>query len=231
MTGRSLPIPFSAPMVQALLREIAEPGTGKTQTRRVIDFPGIEKVSEFAPVATDPLGRRVFEMKEGGKHVARPIGRGLVEYHYWPKYAVGDRLYVREHWRTYSTLDGDAPRNIEGVRVWYEADEGYKPKSRFRQGMHMPRWASRITLDVTEVRVERLQDIGTADVMAEGIAHEGPGYAAPGHSWLGSPEAAYRHLWDAINGPGAWDANPWVAAYSFIPRLGNIDEAENDDRA
>jgi hypothetical protein len=107
----------------------------------------------------------------------------------------------------------------------------------------MPRWASRLTLTVTDVRVERLQDCSEDDAIAEGIEpvlceplagwrsyeviHTGPhkGKAHP-HSLVPNAEAvtSYRELWDSINGPGAWDANPWVTAISFSCEMRNIDQ-------
>lgn len=93
--------------------------------------------------------------------------------------------------------------------------------------MFMPRWASRITLEVTSVRVERLQDISEADAMAEGITY-GPTFDEEGRSggyhWDRSREdedvyptavQAYRQLWMGINGPDSWDANPWVWVLEF----------------
>jgi len=76
--------------------------------------------------------------------------------------------------------------------------------------IHMPRWASRITLEVTGVRVERLQDISEADAMAEGAP-----WAACGSPQEGSQKAGYARLWESINGPGSWDANPWVWVVEF----------------
>lgn len=78
----------------------------------------------------------------------------------------------------------------------------------------MPRWASRITLEVTSVRVERLQDISEADAIAEGIGQEA--VAAFQRSGVDRPAGfAYRDLWEQINGPGSWDANPWVWVVEF----------------
>ncbi|MDN4590223.1 hypothetical protein DBA29_17165 [Xenophilus aerolatus] len=92
---------------------------------------------------------------------------------------------------------------------------------RWRPSIHMPRWASRILLEVTGVRVERLQDISEADALAEGVtplpgadmwtaggASDGPLHAA-------RPQWAYRRLWDQINGAGSWAANPWVWVVEF----------------
>ena len=78
----------------------------------------------------------------------------------------------------------------------------------------MPRWASRITLEVTGVRVERLQDISVADAKAEGVEW----FRSGGVECPGMPETAieaYRNLWESINGPGSWDANPWVWVVEF----------------
>ena len=87
---------------------------------------------------------------------------------------------------------------------------------------YSPRWASRITLEVTGVRVERLQDISEADVLAEGIAKWPLGYrvavsGAPRHESRSfeTPTGAYRWLWESINGPGSWDANPWAWVVEF----------------
>ena len=83
--------------------------------------------------------------------------------------------------------------------------------------IHMPRWASRITLDITSVRVERLQDISEADAMAEGITRRGAACHIEGEHGFAAPTASevYQQLWTAINGPGSWDANPWVWAVEF----------------
>ena len=103
--------------------------------------------------------------------------------------------------------------------------------------IHMPRWASRLTLAVTEVRVERLQDISEADAVAEGMPEFGafcevldPGKlnaagetAAQTASRLRWPQRWFASLWKDINGAEAWAANPWVAAISFTAHRGNID--------
>lgn len=84
--------------------------------------------------------------------------------------------------------------------------------------IHMPRWASRITLEITSVRVERLQDISEADALAEGIVRQpdgGYGLADTTHYHFTDPRQSYFSLWEAINGDGSVDANPWVWAVSF----------------
>jgi hypothetical protein len=93
--------------------------------------------------------------------------------------------------------------------------------------MHLPRWGSRLTLFVTAVRIQRLQDISEEDAQAEGW----PPVAERASSGLAEirdayPIGWYAHLWNTINGAGAWEKNPWVAAYSFRPILENIDAIE-----
>jgi hypothetical protein len=80
----------------------------------------------------------------------------------------------------------------------------------------MPRWASRITLKVTDVKVERLQDISEADAIAEGVECFDQGCSVEGLRGLYDyPESAFAALWESINGEASWDANPWVVAYTF----------------
>lgn len=188
---RNLPILFSAPMVRATLREIEQPGTGKTQTRRVLL----------------PLPRRTifFDPKTAGPDQFQP-----------PRYAIGDLLYVREGWHAARSLDNTSPRDIpRDADIEYAATaRSYAEiglKGKLRPGMFLPRWASRITLIVTDVRVQRLQAISYADVEAEGIV-------PPSGS-------AFSTLWDTLNAKRGcgWDMNPWVAAYTVKPILGNID--------
>lgn len=216
-----LPILFSAPMVRALLREIERPGTGKTQTRRVLTADCDEPpalVHDGAIIAYDD-GDRSYR---------------------WPNTkAVGDRLYVREAWRCEARLDQRAPReiatNYPGIKYIATAEpDDFGIEGKFRQAMHMPRWASRITLIVTDVRVQRLSELSEADAIAEGIERNPHGN---GDQWLNypagssaagwmDPRKSFRTLWDSINdarGYG-WAANPWVAAYTFRPILGNIDQ-------
>jgi hypothetical protein len=98
----------------------------------------------------------------------------------------------------------------------------------------MPRWASRITLRITDVRVERLQDISDADARAEGVVsrristgdartgcRDAFGLACDDNAWASSAVQAYQALWEQINGPGSWDANPWVWVICFETGAGN----------
>ena len=79
----------------------------------------------------------------------------------------------------------------------------------------MPRWASRITLEITSVRVERLQDISEADALAEGVTDDGSLVTDLAGNDRGGAFAAFATLWEVINGAGSWDDNPWVWAIEF----------------
>lgn len=221
-----LPILFSAPMVRAILREIEQPGTGKTQTRRTFhhkkNLPSGGAWHQPFPDAV-PNGWVYADRKRAFDTMRS-------------RYCVGDRLYVREAWRAEADFDEVAPRDMfEDTPIAYEASPSFAhiAMGSFRQGMHMPRWASRITLIVTEVRVQRLQDISEGDAVAEGIEHvtttsSGRFYQNfdnPGCPIL--PVGSCRSLWNSINAERApWESNPWVAAYTFLPILGNIDQIE-----
>jgi len=196
------PIIFSAPMVRALL------DGRKTQTRRVLK----------KPAAMDALA--VF----GSKFLTLPGNIDLIGY------APGDRLYVREAF-SYEALDVD--RN-GFMPPWYWAD-GNPSSGNFtrpKPSIHMPRWASRLTLTVTEVRVQRLQEISAADSIAEGVECDtctAMGQSAcHGRGCFASIDA-YRHLWNSLHGPDAWDANPWVVAVSFTVDRRNIDAIPRQD--
>lgn len=155
------------------------------------------------------------------------------------RFAEGDRLYVREEWFTTPAYDDQKPADMggdqpvmfkaDGATVnWAEADGSRV--GRRRAGMHMPRWASRLTLIVTDVRVERLQDCSEEDAIAEGIIEYEPteeepaefAYVDGGDIW-NNARSAYAALWNSINGADAWEANPWVVAVTFTVEQRNID--------
>lgn len=226
-----LPIPFSAPMIRALI------DGRKTQTRRTFtSLRGRQcrHISEFG--RSDTPGYDWHFRDDGMRWHDLRHAELLPRL----KYRTGDRLYVREHWRCEARYDDSKPSGLkDGIPIYYVADPDPRDSEpgcagRFRQGMHMPRWASRLTLTVTDVRVERLQDISEADAVEEGIECYGGmdpdccGYlnyannSSDGY-WL-PPVESYASLWNAINGPGAWDANPWVMAVSFSVHHGNIDQ-------
>lgn len=212
MTDR--PIIFSAPMVRALL------DGRKTQTRRIYKVPAGSYVEQG----------RVWAMTDGCAHGDAAL-----------PYAPGDRLYVRE---AHALVPSTAYRMSPGVPyavndedgsqacVYREGWERSKP-GQWRPSIHMPRWASRLTLTVTEIRVQRLQDISEADAVAEGIERlkSGRGFYDPTVSkaavrfgeWTSTAKQGFSRLWNSLHGPEAWDANPWVVAVSFTVEQRNID--------
>ncbi|AUQ92823.1 hypothetical protein PhaeoP24_04265 (plasmid) [Phaeobacter inhibens] len=234
------PILFSAPMVNAILREIRTPGAGKTQTRRLLKIKGKPGFFQFGVSDTrgyDWTFRRKDHVWEDFRHddlmKLLPVQSG-------------DRLFVREHWKACSQMDGIAPRNMsKGEPVFYLADSMVRElgcmmikPGKHRQAMHMPRWASRITLDVTEVRVQRLQDIDGPDSANEGcqlnhwITGVYPEFDRGVEADNKTLVRKFSELWDSINGtprkPGgadiSWASNPWVMAITFTPYFCNIDQ-------
>jgi len=235
------PIPFSAPMVQALLREIEAPGTGKTQTRRIIKQASM--IDRECNDVVRPFG-------DGSYFMCAADGTHMNGQFNCPHGKPGDLLYVRERWSGEHWFSNFKPsdrllmtnenRLVSLIpETWYWADgspssgDWEKPRS----GMHMPRWASRITLEVTDVRVQRLQDISEEDAKAEGVellsSDFGSGYAnymsavcADGkHGTLfASPVRSFLSLFQSINGEKIIEANPWLWAVTFTPHLINVDE-------
>lgn len=213
-----LPILFSAPMVRALLREAQAPGTGKTQTRRAIPQAMQDAYDNYddwcsnvsAGVPTSRQWEREFFLER-------------------IRIRLGDRLWCRE---TYTTTRHDKAvyradaRDQTGAR-WSSIAVGDPLREvKWRPSIFMSRRHSRLTLYVADVRVERLQDLSEEDARAEGIECDTDGwrdYQMPSTQCCADPVSSYRTLWDSINGPGSWDENPFVAAYTFAVRLGNID--------
>lgn len=189
---KELPIRFSGPMVKAIL------DGSKTQTRRVVkqDRDGL---LDCKPT---PAWDAFWQC------VACPYGKP------------GDRLWVRETFgiddEDGSVLyfaDPDTAQNAEHARI---CEDRYP---RRRPSIHMPRWASRILLEITDVRVERVQDISEADAQAEGIEYSErfAGYCIgmAEHYHSHDPRLSYASLWESINGPDSWAANPWVWVVEF----------------
>lgn len=217
---RDLPIPFSPPMVRALL------AGSKTETRRQIKDA--------------PEGFHMDRVGPTGFQWTAPPGSPRIPF--TPRYSVGDRLWVREAWRADKSWDAVPPRDIFPIaRIHHEAGGNAWPDAgKLRPSMFMPRWASRLTLVVTEVAVERLKDITHAGALAEGVEMESadpPFYYVPGiwpHSITGvgiedgkdHAQRSYFKLWDHINGEGAADQNPWVTVTRFRVIKENIDTVE-----
>ena len=134
------------------------------------------------------------------------------------KFFRGDRLWVRETWADIAA-DPSCDLHATGIKTAYRAtdDDEFTIPPRWRPSIHMPRWASRMTLIVTDVRVQRLQDISEADAEAEGWKAPPPGVIG----W--SPVGWFADLWGQIHGPDAWAANPWVCALTFTVHRCNIE--------
>ena len=218
------PILFSAEMVRAIL------DGRKTQTRRVMKvqpYPdSIVTVEHYNQTVIDRHG----DMQPGPEVFGAHWDDG--EYGLRCPYgAPGDFLWVRETW---APLPGCVVLNVafyraDGEHVVLDDGDGFtavnkdgSEKSPWRPSIHMPRWASRMTLEVKSVRVERLQDISEDDARAEGAtpATEPPTAAAlmtavGRGAWFMPHRSAFANLWNTINGPGAWDANPWVWVIGF----------------
>lgn len=203
------PILFSKPMVLALLA-----GT-KTQTRRVVKP---QPAGKFIGLLERPI-RSMQEAPVLRAWFGAGPGEGTSVEVTCPQGKTGDQLWVREAWRADSDFDGMPPRDLgEGAHVWYEAGaglsglRGLSRQGKLRPSMFMPRWASRITLEVTGVRVERLQDISEVDARAEGCRCNEDTLAETGFATY---RDAYKALWETINGDTSWDLNPWVWAIEF----------------
>lgn len=126
----------------------------------------------------------------------------------------GDKLWVKEKWGYIDFENGADFNAAESAIAYWASGEQIPIKNRWRHQRYMPRWASRIWLEITSVRMERLQDISNDDARAEGVL---PAYAGQCVS-LGHPFNAlplFRELWGHINGSGSWDANPWVWVIGF----------------
>ena len=211
MTDR--PIIFSAPMVNALL------SWRKSMTRRILKPP--YGTLEFLGNGNwKPIYTRVFP---------------------------GDRLWCREglvcatenmgEFTSFADVVCYAEDGSTALRDYQMVKWPWKRET--LNARFMPRWASRLTLIVTDVRVQRLQDISEADAAAEGIeqARSGrfydPTMSKSAAAHLGGmfygPRPAFEALWTSIHGPDAWDANPWVAAISFETHKCNIDQMPGGD--
>lgn len=140
----------------------------------------------------------------------------------------GDRLWVREAWAADAQVDAVAPRDLsQGEPIHYPADGAVRQTGcamitpgKGRPSIHMPRWVSRILLEVTAVRVERLQDITEEQARAEGCTADDdpfwhPTYNDPDSGGRPSHRNTFEYLWGEINGADAWAANPWVWVVEF----------------
>ncbi|MHB0992639.1 MAG: ASCH domain-containing protein [Burkholderiales bacterium] len=180
------PILFNAEMVRAIL------GGRKTQTRRIAKNIRLHVCGE----------REDYEIAHKGLNLWIKKSSDTIQQ-FCPYGKIGDLLWVRETHAIWSDGMSDG--------VTYKADDG-NYIGKWRSSIHMPRWASRITLQITDVRVERLQGISQDDAQNEGwkpLAKDGKNPATL------DPISWYRDLWDRINGAGSWDTNPFVWVIEF----------------
>jgi hypothetical protein len=207
------PIIFSGPMIRAVLEG------RKTQTRRVINpFPYLPDEVEKANMeyGIDTKNRCVFRWLTGGET--------YVECSYGQP---GDQLWVRETWA--AVWPGEVEVPLQNCNIEFRADlpvdctdypggwpaseaRGYDGCPKWRASIHMPRWASRIMLEITGVHVERLHDISESDAIAEGVTSA---IAGVKEGW--EYRFAFRDLWECINAKRefGWESNPWVWVISF----------------
>lgn len=238
MTDR--PILFSGPMVRAILEG------RKTQTRRALTrLRSKGAISDFGPSTTAGFDWHFRDQDMRWHDVSR---ERLFEVLPWK---IGDRLWVRE---AFSPAPEDPPPSNDRQTLWNiafaagghrfaTAPSGYNPTlynyERWSPSIHMPRWASRLTLVVTDVRIQRLRDISDDDALSEGITEaedDAWGIMYSG-TWFNYP-IPYKHLrhyateaffdlWDSINGERhscSVRDNPWVVAITFKPHHCNIDK-------
>lgn len=224
---RERPVLFAGEMVRAIL------SGQKTQTRRIVK-PQPDNTSQWdwQWMRTEESDRPEWLLWSS------MVGDGGC----WdcPYGDPGDRLWVRETWHAQRCFDEKSPSAIEDAAtlagyaptaeypacgLWYAADgshrrwcPGKETKGKKRVSIHMPRWASRITLRINRVRVERLQDITYTDALAEGTPD---GKYERGDPWIAETSAGdvklheFEKLWESINGKGSWGENPWVWVIKF----------------
>lgn len=211
---RERPILFSGPMVRAIL------AGEKTVTRRAVKwrvtmFPeGVTEPSDHPGAPTwEPHSEHVVghEHPDGTIFCGAPVLRCPA--------LDGDRLWVRETWlphehddhadiATYRAdhADGPVPEKVQQYR---------EVRGRWKSGRSMPRIASRITLEVVDVRIERLHAIDDADALREGVKHYDPVHLWDVPEPPFAPREVFTRLWCAINGDASWRSNPWVWRIEF----------------
>ena len=231
------PILFSAPMVRALL------DGRKTMTRRLSWRKA--KPKEFMSKGD----RLEYEYVDGQAVAVGECFKPTI----WQRVKPGDRLYVRETFcQLYDSDSGGKPTGA--LKTYYRASSPkimqYAPECeevteiKWRPSIHMPRWASRLTLAINATRIERLQDISTQDCWSEGIDGDGDADRCPicnytpkdsavsmdHHLCKGqgprSPVLLFSDLWDSLHGKGAWEENPELVVLSFGVHECNIDQMD-----
>lgn len=249
---KARPILMSAPMVRASMPIGNLPGR-KTQTRRIVK-------PQPTPLSEKTWDWRASKYQGFNWTMPHDFSDFLLSF--CPHGKPGDLLWVREafalendgeYYGENMPKDGRPMKHVDGIHdisnpyhliPRYRAtepephivtekqfDDG-DDRTRWKPSIHMPRWASRLTLEITAVRVERLQDISEEDAEAEGILDGGclscgrSSYVEPCSCSLPSPSFrdGYAHLWHSLNGSDSWSANPWVRALTFKVHQLNVDE-------
>ena len=208
MATQYKPILFSTEMVQAILEG------RKTQTRRLHGLDEIKKnPNDWTFYYFSKDDKRTFA------HFRKQEDNKIKSIFGTSPYQIGDILWVRETWQT--TWN----ENKKSWDIIYKADGGYWIDDdgimKWKPSIYMPKKAARIFLEVTNVRVERLQDITEEDAIAEGIervsiapfVHRFKNYLC-NNKFIG-PKESFKTLWMKINGIDSWKANPWVWVYEF----------------
>lgn len=225
--AKERPILFSAPMVRAIL------SGQKTVTRRALKVqPHIDASGNFC-VGGANYGQDIY---------GKPVTKHFVSSN-CPHGKPGDRLWVRETWGVIShdfdehgnmiNWNPDRPASpiremrfgcgyysghviyrADGEAAWAGDDDGGgDDRSAWKPSIHMPRIASRVLLEITDVRVERLQDISEEQALAEGVMSCKQDIDPDGNDY--SPQELFPGLWTMINGDGSWQSNPWVWVVEF----------------
>lgn len=209
---KARPILFSGDMVRAML------DGRKTMTRRIVK-PQPDAIHDGWPYWHIGGYRAYLHM--GGTD---PLRSGSHNPLQCPYGRPGDVLYVNEAWRTESDYYNDLkPRELSGEEtILYDADADWSANhtvGRYRHARFMPKWASRITLLIEDVRVERLQEISEADAMEEGAEP----VLVPPDGGSCPHRQGFLELWESLHGSDSWPANPFVWRIQFRPILQNVD--------
>ncbi|MEY0960525.1 MULTISPECIES: hypothetical protein [Providencia] len=187
---------FNSEMVRAIL------DGRKTQTRRIINpQPELTQKSGFKwKGGLFGAGSDDRETNRNFAHKNCPLGK------------IGDRLWVRETFQ--AGLCTESTFAYKATHKPSDLEEGWDEIIKWRPSIHMPRFASRITLEITNVRVERLQSISEEDAKAEGFDNS-QSDAANSIGWFEKSIRAFRRAWENIYGTEGWDSNPWVWVIEF----------------
>lgn len=221
--SRELPILMNARMVQAILegrktmtRRLVQPVRGRSPVN--LESKGVDAaIAHYSGLHNDPMSWG-FPGLDYGADLSLDAVNVLAPFH------CGDQLYVRETWAARPDYDDYTPSDCGQEGVWWKASlptypTGYAAcHGKWRPSIHMPKWAARIWLEVTAVRVERLQDITEGQARAEGVPWHGPIAGDWRHSSNSKLDAlpGFAGLWDSLAISGAkWSDNPWVWVVSF----------------